>query len=132
AIRAPPHYVGRSAQLAKRAQPEGGVPARVHCPNRSQRRLRPPPPPLRPPRLPPLKPPSRGGGGGDARATAMASLSIFSSIGSPLEVSSSIAACRLRLSLPWLSTSTALTTISSPTFATSSTLSTLWSVSLEM
>src|SRR2546428_9818527 len=114
AIRAPPHSVGRSTRLAKRAQPGGGVPARVHRPNQSQRRLRPPPPPLRPPRLPPLKPPSRGGGGGEARATAMASLSIFSSIGSPLEASSSLAACPLRVSLPRLSPSTALTPISSP------------------
>src|SRR5260370_14414463 len=94
--------------------------------------LRPRPPPLRPPRSPPRKPPSRRGGGGDASAVAMASLSMFSSIGSPFAVSSSIAAWRLKLRRPWLSTSVALTTISSPTLATSSTRSTRWSVSLEM
>src|SRR5712692_1211755 len=101
------------------------------------------PPPLRPPRprspprsrprsRPPNPPPSRGGGGGEARAAAMASRSIFSSIGSPLACSSSMAACRLRLRRPWLSISTALTTISSPTLTTSSTRSTRWSVSFEM
>jgi len=74
---------------------------------------------LRPPRSRPPNPPSRGAGGGEARATAIASWLIFSSIGKPFAVSSSIAACRLRLSRPWLSISTALTAISSPMLQTS-------------